>query len=54
MEIIITLLIVLLSIFIIFKNILKSSKGDCNCSSCSSQCPKYKEKEDDELKLIKK
>ncbi|WP_072985687.1 FeoB-associated Cys-rich membrane protein [Clostridium cavendishii] len=44
MEIFITILIVLLAIFIILKNIKNSSKGQCNCGSCSSHCPKYKNK----------
>ena len=54
MEILITIIIILLAIFIIFKNLSKSSKGNCNCGSCSSHCPKYKEKEDDGINLIKK
>ena len=35
MEIFITILIVLVAIFIIYKNIQSSSKGQCNCSGCS-------------------
>ncbi|SFU56818.1 Virus attachment protein p12 family protein [Clostridium sp. DSM 8431] len=46
MEIIITIAIVLLAVFIIFKNIKKSSKGECNCGHCSKSCPARKEKED--------
>lgn len=45
MEILITVLIALLASFIIYKNIKKSSKGNCNCGSCSSHCPKYNNKE---------
>lgn len=41
MEILITILILSLSIFIIYKNIRKSTKGECSCSNCSSTCPKY-------------
>lgn len=43
MEIIATIVIGLFAVFIIYKNIKKSSKGDCNCGSCSSHCPKYKD-----------
>ncbi|MFQ7596451.1 FeoB-associated Cys-rich membrane protein [uncultured Clostridium sp.] len=42
MEIIITAILIIASVYIIFKNIKKSSKGDCNCGNCSSSCPKYK------------
>ncbi len=42
MEIFITIIITLIASFIIYKNIKKSSKGGCNCGSCSSNCPKYK------------
>ncbi|MEN8077159.1 FeoB-associated Cys-rich membrane protein [Clostridioides difficile] len=42
MEILITALLVIAAGYILFRNIKKSSKGNCNCGSCSSQCPKYK------------
>ncbi|WP_294387278.1 FeoB-associated Cys-rich membrane protein [uncultured Clostridium sp.] len=42
MEILITALLVIAAGYILFKNIKKSSKGGCNCSGCSSKCPKYK------------
>ncbi|WP_370830553.1 FeoB-associated Cys-rich membrane protein [Clostridium sp.] len=42
MEIFITALLVIASGYILFKNIKKSSKGGCNCGSCSSHCSKYK------------
>ncbi|MFA6940003.1 MAG: FeoB-associated Cys-rich membrane protein [Clostridiaceae bacterium] len=45
-EIIITVLIILLSVYIIYRNIKNRSKGKCNCGSCSSHCPYYKEKSD--------
>ncbi|MEQ8153791.1 MAG: FeoB-associated Cys-rich membrane protein [Clostridiaceae bacterium] len=48
-EILITGAIIAFSILIIFKSLKKSSKGECNCGSCSSSCPKYKTK-DIELK----
>lgn len=42
-EILITLVILTLAGTIIYKNIKKSSKGECNCSSCDEHCPKYGE-----------
>lgn len=45
-EKIITVLIILLSVYIIYRNIKNRSEGKCNCSSCSSHCPYYKEKTD--------
>jgi hypothetical protein len=39
MEIIVTILIVLLAGFILFKSIKSSSNGKCsNCSGCSRSC----------------
>lgn len=49
MEVLITLLIAAAAVFIVAKNLKKSSKGECNCGSCSSSCPKY-----DKLKIEKK
>ncbi|MGG7057139.1 FeoB-associated Cys-rich membrane protein [Clostridium tertium] len=44
MEILITLIIVALAAYIIFKSVRKSSKGSgCNCGKCSSSCPVQKE-----------
>ncbi|KAA5806355.1 FeoB-associated Cys-rich membrane protein [Thermoanaerobacterium thermosaccharolyticum] len=40
-EIIITSAIVALAVFILYKNIKKSTSGQCNCGSCSSSCPKF-------------
>ena len=45
MEILITLVIVAFAAYIIFRTIRKSSKGGCNCGSCSNHCPMYEEKE---------
>ncbi|WP_207746518.1 FeoB-associated Cys-rich membrane protein [Clostridium sp. 1001271B_151109_B4] len=42
MEILITAILVIASGYIIFKNIKKSSKGNCNCGSCSSNCSNCK------------
>ena len=42
MEILVTVGIVALAIFIIYKNIKTSSKGKCNCSGCSKDCPSRK------------
>ena len=44
MEILITLVIVALAGYIIFKSIRKSSKGGCSCGSCSDSCPISKSK----------
>lgn len=43
MEILVTIIIIAVAAYIIYKNFKKSSKGQCNCGSCSSHCPKYKE-----------
>lgn len=40
-EIIITIAILAAAGFIFYKNVKKSSKGECNCGSCSAHCPKY-------------
>ncbi|PRR81313.1 FeoB-associated Cys-rich membrane protein [Clostridium vincentii] len=45
MEIVITITILLVAIYIIYKNIKKSSDGECNCGSCSKDCPSKKKKE---------
>lgn len=44
MEFVITLIIVGFSAFILYKNLNKSSKGDCSCGTCSNHCPSYKDK----------
>ena len=44
MEILITLVIVFLAIYILFKNFYKSSKGGCSCGNCSDHCPMYENK----------
>lgn len=44
MEILVTLIIVALAAYIIFKTVRKSSKGGCNCGSCSDHCPMYEDK----------
>jgi heterodisulfide reductase subunit C len=46
LEILITILIVVLAAFLLFKNLKKKSKG-CNCGSCTSKCPNF-------VKTIKK
>lgn len=44
MEIIITILIVLAAVFIFVGNLKKKAKsGGCDCGSCSSHCPSYKD-----------
>lgn len=44
MEIIVTLIIVSLAAYILFKTFFKSSKGSCSCNSCSDHCPMYEDK----------
>lgn len=40
MEIIITVIVITIAIFIFYKNLKKSTSGECNCGSCSASCPK--------------
>lgn len=44
MEIVITLVIVASATYILLKNLKSKKNGGCNCGSCSSKCPIYKEK----------
>ena len=46
MEILITLAILSGAIYIIYKNIKKSSSGECNCGTCSKSCPVRKDKKE--------
>lgn len=39
MEIMISIGILLIALLIIYKNIKVSSKGICNCGTCSKSCP---------------
>lgn len=40
-QIIVTIIIALAVIYILFKNIKKSAKGDCSCNgTCAAKCPK--------------
>lgn len=50
MEIIITGIIVVFAIFILVRSAKKKASGQCDCGSCSSHCPMYKEKQDDKSK----
>lgn len=43
MEIIITTVIIAFAAFIIYRKFKKTSKGECDCGTCSSHCPKYEE-----------
>ena len=45
MEILITILIFSLVLYIQNKNFKNSSNGKCNCSNCSTKCSKYKNQE---------
>ena len=51
MEYVITAIIIALVAFIIFKNLKKSAKGECNCSGCTSNCSKRKAPS--EVKVLK-
>lgn len=42
-EIIVAVAIIASAGYIFYKNLKKSTSGKCNCGSCSSSCPKYKE-----------
>lgn len=42
MEIAIAIIILIIAIFIIYKNVKKTSKGECNCGTCSKSCPSRK------------
>ncbi|GAA0070672.1 FeoB-associated Cys-rich membrane protein [Clostridium sardiniense] len=42
MEIAIAIGIAAVAVYIIYKNVKKSSKGQCNCGSCSKSCPSRK------------
>ncbi|MBE6054091.1 MAG: FeoB-associated Cys-rich membrane protein [Clostridium sartagoforme] len=46
MEILITVVIVALAAYILFKKFSTSSKCNSGCGSCSSNCSMYKEKSD--------
>lgn len=49
-EVIATAAIFALAAFIFYRSIRKKASGKCDCSSCSSHCPYYKEKEENERK----
>ncbi|MFA7572953.1 MAG: FeoB-associated Cys-rich membrane protein [Lutispora sp.] len=44
MEVIITIGIVLLAVFIFYRSAKKKTTGDCDCGSCTSHCPLYEER----------
>ncbi len=46
-EVIITLVIVAAAAYILIKNLKGKKSGGCNCGSCSSKCPIYKDKKKD-------
>ena len=54
MEIVITLGILVLSLYIVVNKFKKASKGDCNCSSCDTGCPVYEDKNDNKIEFLKK
>ncbi|MDN5317932.1 MAG: hypothetical protein PWR08_2057 [Thermoanaerobacterium sp.] len=40
-EVIVTVAMVAAAVFMLYKNLKKSTSGQCNCGSCSSSCPKF-------------
>lgn len=42
-EILVTGGILIASVVILVKQIKKKGSGECNCGSCASKCPNYKE-----------
>lgn len=42
-EIVIAALIGGCAIYIFYKNLKKKAQGKCDCGSCSSHCPNYKD-----------
>lgn len=47
MEIIITALIFGIAFYILYNNIKKKAKAECDCKSCTNNCSLYKEKKND-------
>ncbi|MEG0774790.1 FeoB-associated Cys-rich membrane protein [Clostridium sp.] len=45
MEILITAIIVISAGAILYRNLKRKSKGNCECGSCTSKCPKYEERD---------
>ncbi|WP_374118966.1 FeoB-associated Cys-rich membrane protein [Clostridium sp. OS1-26] len=41
-EIIVTSIIVIAAVCIFYRNLKKKGSGSCDCGSCSSHCPNYK------------
>ena len=54
MEIIATLVILGLSLYIIVRKLQKTSKGDCNCGSCDTKCPIYDPNKKQKIEIIRK
>ena len=54
MEIVITLGILGLSLYIMVNKFRKTGKGDCSCSSCDTGCPVYDDKKDNKIEFLKK
>ena len=49
-EIIATIGIVALALFILIKNLKKKTSGKCDCSCCTSKCARYDENNIDKNK----
>lgn len=54
MEIVITLGILVLSLYIVVNKFKKTAKGDCNCGTCDTGCPVYDEKKSPKIEFLKK
>lgn len=54
MEIVITLGILGLSLYIMVNKFRKTGKGDCSCSSCDTGCPVYDDKKGSKIEFLKK
>ncbi|WP_138202923.1 FeoB-associated Cys-rich membrane protein [Haloimpatiens lingqiaonensis] len=50
MEILITLALISIAFYFLYKSIRNKAKGKCDCSSCSSHCPYYDNKLKEEQK----
>ncbi|MFA9397091.1 MAG: FeoB-associated Cys-rich membrane protein [Clostridiaceae bacterium] len=49
-EKIVTGIIVILTLYIIFKTVKNKKNGKCNCSDCSAHCPNYTESKNSKKK----
>ena len=50
LEILITLILIALAAFILYKNVKKKASGGCDCGTCSAHCTKYNDNHDIDTK----